>query len=229
MKNIKLLVIDDDPLICEIVALYAEKYGYAVIRAHDGVDGLAKFYDESPDLVVLDLMLPEMDGWAVCREIRKTGKTPVIMLTGKSESFDKIRGLELGADDYVVKPFEPGELMARVRAVLRRSLPQEWEAEAVRLGEMVVDKNQYAVIVRGQAFSLPPKEMELLYFLACHPNRVFTRMQLLDQVWGFDYQGDPRTVDVHIKRIREKLRDCSAGWSIATIRGVGYKLEEDVP
>jgi DNA-binding response OmpR family regulator len=229
MRKVKLLVIDDDPNICEIVALYAENSGFTMINALDGVDGLVRFYDEQPDLVVLDLMLPEMDGWSVLREIRKTGKTPVILLTGKSESYDKIRGLELGADDYVVKPFEPQELMARVRAVLRRSLPQERDAEVIRLGELVIDKEQFAVVVRGHTFPLPPKEMEMLYFFACHPNRVFTRIQLLDQIWGFDYQGDPRTVDVHIKRIREKLRDCSAGWSIVTIRGVGYKLEGDLP
>lgn len=227
VKKIRLLVIDDDPNVCEIVGLYAEKSGYDVIAAHDGMDGLVRYYDEKPDLVVLDLMLPEMDGWSVCREIRKTGRTPVIMLTGKAESYDKIKGLELGADDYVVKPFEPRELMARIRAVLRRTLPQAGEEEVVRLGDLVVDKNQYAVSCGGHSMTLPPKEMELLYYLACHPNRMFTRIQLLDQVWGPDYEGDPRTIDVHIKRIREKLREFGTAWSIVTIRGVGYKLEGD--
>lgn len=226
MNAVKLLVIEDDPYICEIIALYVAKMGYEVVTAADGVDGLMKYYDLAPDLVVLDLMLPEMDGWSVCREIRRDGRTPVIILTAKTERYDKIRGFDCGADDYVVKPFDPQELMARIKAVLRRSDPLIPAYEPIRLGELVVDMNQYAVLCGASVMPLPPKEMELLYHLALRPGRVFTRQQLLDRIWGEDYDGDPRTVDVHIKRIRDKLRAHEFGWSIATVRGIGYKLRE---
>lgn len=223
MKPVKILVIDDDPNICELISLYGEKSGYQMSAALDGKDGLLKFYDDSPDLVVLDIMLPEMDGWEVCREIRKEKPTPVIMLTGKGESYDKIKGLELGADDYMVKPFDPKELMARIKAVLRRGQVLS-EQRKIRLPQLLIDQQQYKVLCRGQELTFPPKEMELLTFLAANPNRVFTRQQLLDQIWGFDFEGDPRTVDVHIKRIREKLGETTF-WSLKTIRGIGYKFE----
>lgn len=225
MSAIKLLIIDDDPNICELVKLYGEKNGYAVIIAYDGLEGLQKVYDEQPDLVVLDLMLPEMDGWNVCEQIREDYDTPIIMLTGRGESYEKIRGLEIGADDYLVKPFDPHELMARIKAVLRRMNPGLFDHEPLTYGTLMIDIMQYELQYLGRPIAMPRKELELLYYLASHPNRVFTRQQLLDQVWGYDYAGDPRTVDVHIKRIREKVGQETPEWRLKTIRGIGYKFE----
>jgi DNA-binding response OmpR family regulator len=224
-KSASILVIEDDPAICELVTLYAEKSGYRVSIAHNGMTGLELFYDHPPDLVILDLMLPEMDGWEVCKEIRRFEKTQVIMLTGKGENRDKLKGFSFGADDYLVKPFDPGELMARIKAVLRRANPLFDVNPIVELPLLKIDLQHYQVTCDTQEIVLPPKEMELLYFLASHANRVFTRQQLLNHIWGLDFEGDPRTVDVHIKRIREKLGDSNPYWKVKTIRGVGYKFE----
>jgi len=226
MKPIKLLTIDDDAHVCELIRLYAEREGFEVTEANDGLDGLEMAYDVSPDIIVLDIMLPEMDGWAVCERIRKDFTTPIIMLSGKGESYDKLKGFELGVDDYVVKPFDSKELMARIRAVLRRTNPSLYHEEVVRLDELLFDMRHLQVKVQGENAGFAPKEIELLYFMATNRNRVFTRQQLLDQVWGFDYDRDPRTVDVHIKRIREKLRFFEVQSSIETIRGIGYKFGE---
>ncbi|PIC56973.1 DNA-binding response regulator [Sporosarcina sp. P12(2017)] len=226
-KQIKVLVIEDDPYICELIILYAEKNGYIVSTANDGMTGLEMFYDCSPDLVILDIMLPGMDGWEVCKEIRRFDKTPIIMLTGKGESYDKLKGFNLGADDYIVKPFDPNELMARINAVLRRAYPMLGTNEIIELPELKINLQHYKVTYKKQEIVLPPKEMELLYFLTSHSNQVFTRQQLLEKIWGLDYEGDPRTVDVHIKRIRDKLGNANAYWRVTTIRGVGYKFEVD--
>lgn len=224
-KQINVLVIEDDPYICELIILYAEKNGYIVNIADNGMKGIEMFHDNPPDLVILDIMLPEMDGWEVCKEIRRFDKTPVIMLTGKGESYDKLKGFDLGADDYLVKPFDPNELMARIKALLRRANPMFDANEIIELPLFKIDLIQYKVTCDAQEIALPPKEMDLLYFLASHPNQVFTRQQLLDQLWGLDFEGDPRTVDVHIKRIREKLGESNPYWTVKTIRGVGYKFE----
>ena len=224
-KHANVLVIEDEPAIGELITLYAEKSGYTVRIAHDGMKGVALFYECAPDLVILDLMLPEMDGWDVCKEIRRSGKTPVIMLTGKGERYDKLKGFELGADDYLVKPFDPGELMARIKAVLRRANPLFDTDAIIELPELSIDLQHYRVTCETRKIVLAPKEMEVLYFLASHANQVFTRQQLLDQLWGWDFEGDPRTVDVHIKRLREKLGEANPFWRVKTIRGVGYKLE----
>lgn len=226
-KQVKVLVIEDDPYICELITLYAEKNGYIVNVANNGMKGLEMFYDNPPDLVILDIMMPEMDGWEVCKEIRRFDKTPVIMLTGKGENCDKLKGFDLGTDDYLVKPFDPNELMARIKAVLRRVNPMLDANEIIELPLLKINLKQYKVTCDKQEIVLPPKEMELLYFLALHSNQVFTRQQLLDQIWGLDFEGDPRTVDVHIKRIREKLGDPNPYWKVKTIRGVGYKFEVD--
>lgn len=224
-KPVNILLIEDDPDICELITLYAEKSGYRVSVAHDGIKGLNLFYDTPPDLVILDIMLPEMNGWEVCKEIRRCEKTPVIMLTGKGENRDKLKGFDLGADDYLVKPFDPGELMARIKAVLRRANPL-FDADAIiEFPLLKIDLQHYQVTCETQEIVFPPKEMEVLYFLASHANHVFTRQQLLDQLWGWDFEGDPRTVDVHIKRIREKVGDSNLYWKVKTIRGVGYKFE----
>lgn len=225
MRQGKLLVIEDDRHIQELISLYAEKNGYQIKLAETGLEGLETFYDYLPDLLILDIMLPEMDGWEVCREIRRDSKIPIIMLTGKGEGYDKIKGLNLGADDYVVKPFDPKELMARVKAVLRRTNPFLNSSEIIKLPELIIDLSQYKVFYHDKEISLPPKEMELLYFLASYPNQVFTREQLLDKIWGFDYEGDYRTIDVHIKRIREKIDGAGTCWQLKTIRGIGYKFE----
>lgn len=226
-KQVKILIIEDDPYICELIIIYLEKSGYTASIANDGMKGLEMFYDNPPDLVILDIMMPEMDGWEVCREIRKFDKTPVIMLTGKGESYDKLKGFDLGTDDYLVKPFDPNELMARIKALLRRANPMLAANEIIELPLLKIDLGQYKVICDKHEIVLPPKEMELLYFLTLHSNQVFTRQQLLNQIWGLDYEGDPRTVDVHIKRIREKLGDSNPYWQVKTIRGVGYKFEVD--
>lgn len=219
-----ILIVDDDAHINELVKLYLEKEGYEVATALTGTAGLQAFREKHPQLVVLDIMLPEMDGWQVCREIRKTDNTPILMLTAKGETFDKVLGLELGSDDYMVKPFDPKELVARVKALLRRSQRSEEKAQVCSFPLLTVNIGDYTVTYQGRQLDMPPKEIELLYFLASHPNKVYTREQLLEQVWGFEYFGDSRTVDVHVKRIREKLPD-SEGWAIKTVWGIGYKFE----
>ena len=228
----KILVVDDDINICELLRLYIEKEGFEVVIANDGGQAITKFKTEKPDLVMLDIMLPVLDGWQVCREIRMTSQCPIIMLTAKGEVFDKVLGLELGADDYVVKPFETKEIVARIKAVLRRvngtSVTEESprkELKEVRYEKLVINLTNYELRVNGEQIDTPPKEMELIYHLASNPNRVFTRDQLLDEVWGFDYYGDSRTVDVHIKRLREKLEGVSSKWTLKTVWGVGYKFE----
>jgi DNA-binding response OmpR family regulator len=224
---ISVLIVEDDPNIRELLQMYLEKDGYAVTLAVDGGQGLEKFRAIKPDLVLLDVMMPVMDGWAVCKAIRAEGSTPVIMLTAKGETDDKVTGLKAGADDYVTKPFEMKELLARIEAVLRRADRGGEAPKARRLAfdKMVIDMDAFELTVNGKKVDTPPKEMELLFFLASSPNRVYTRNQLLDEVWGFDYFGDSRTVDVHIKRLREKLEGVSEKWGVKTVWGVGYKFE----
>lgn len=228
MSN-KILVVDDDLHICELLKLYLENDGYTVITANDGQEAVNQFQNKTPDLVLLDIMLPKMDGWQVCREIRKTSATPIIMLTAKGETFDKVLGLELGADDYVVKPFDAKEVMARVKAVLRRTKGdaevQSNEKKIVIYDNLEINITNYEMKVKDVAIDTPPKELELIYHFASNPNRVYTRDQLLDEVWGFDYYGDSRTVDVHVKRLREKLEGVSDKWALKTVWGVGYKFE----
>ena len=221
------LVVEDDRNIGELLQLYLEKEGYAVTIATDGGQGLQKFRAIHPDLVLLDVMMPVMDGWAVCKAIRADSDTPVIMLTAKSETNDKIAGLKAGADDYITKPFEMREVLARIEAVLRRADRNEPEKKTRRLvfDKLIIDMDAFELIVDGKKVEAPPKEMELLFYLASSPNRVYTRNQLLDEVWGFDYFGDSRTVDVHVKRLREKLENVSEAWCLKTVWGVGYKFE----
>ena len=222
----KILVVDDDLNICELLRLYLEKDGYTVAIANDGVTAVTMFQEESPDLVLLDIMLPRLDGWQVCREIRKFSDNPIIMLTAKGEVFDKVLGLELGADDYVVKPFDTKEIIARVKAVLRRAAKNPVdEIKEVHYDKLSINLTNYELKVNGKQVDTPPKEMELIFHLAKNPNRVLTRDQLLDEVWGFDYYGDSRTVDVHVKRLREKLEGVSDKWELRTVWGVGYKFE----
>ena len=221
----KVLVIDDDINICELIRLYLEKEGYEVLTVYNGRSGLDAFGESAPHIVILDIMLPGIDGWQVCREIRKVSNIPIIMLTAKGETFDKVLGLELGADDYMVKPFEPKELVARVKAVLRRYERKEFDVREIVFPNLVINKTTYVVKLNGRDLELPPKELELLYFLASNPNKVFTREQLLEHVWGFDFYGDSRTVDVHIKRLREKIDIPDQVWQLKTVRGVGYKFE----
>ena len=222
----KILVVEDDENISELLQLYLEKDGFKVSTAPDGGKGVSEFERWQPDLVLLDIMLPVMDGWSVCREIRSVSKTPIIMLTAKGETFDKVNGLEMGADDYIVKPFEVKELLARVHAVLRRyEGANEQKQKKLEFDKLIIDMDSFELIVDGKKVEAPPKEMELLYHLASSPNRVYTRNQLLDEVWGFDYFGDSRTVDVHVKRLREKLENVSDKWSLKTVWGVGYKFE----
>jgi DNA-binding response OmpR family regulator len=229
MSN-KILVVDDDANICELLKLYLENEGYNVFVANDGQAAVDTFAAKEPDLVLLDIMLPKMDGWQVCREIRKTSSAPIIMLTAKGETFDKVLGLELGADDYVTKPFDAKEVMARIKAVLRRT-KGEGDAAAATGKKPVIYENleinivNYELKVNGEVVDTPPKELELIYHFASNPNRVYTRDQLLDEVWGFDYYGDSRTVDVHVKRLREKLEGVSDKWALKTVWGVGYKFE----
>lgn len=224
--NKKALVIEDDDNIAELLRLYLEKDGFDVTLASDGGKGLQAARTLLPDIVLLDIMLPVMDGWQVCREIRRDSKVPVIMLTAKGETFDKVSGLEMGADDYITKPFEIKELLARVHAVMRRAECGDTPSEhRLAFENLVINLDSYELIVNGKKIDTPPKEMELLYHLAASPNRVYTRNQLLDEVWGFDYFGDSRTVDVHIKRLREKLEGVSDKWSLKTVWGVGYKFE----
>ena len=224
---ISVLIVEDDRNIQELLQLYLEKEGYAVTVASDGGQGLAKFRAIKPDLVLLDVMMPVMDGWAVCKAIRADSQTPIIMLTAKGETDDKVTGLKSGADDYVTKPFEMKELLARVEAVLRRpgNTPALESARRLSFDKMTIDMDAFELIINGKKVDTPPKEMELLFYLASSPNRVYTRNQLLDEVWGFDYFGDSRTVDVHVKRLREKLEGVSESWNLKTVWGVGYKFE----
>ena len=224
---ISVLIVEDDPNIRELLQLYLEKGGYAVTLASDGGQGLEKFRAIKPNLVLLDVMMPVMNGWEVCKAIRQESNTPVIMLTAKGETDDKVMGLRTGADDYVTKPFEMKELLARIEAVLRRTDRVTEEASARRLvfDKLVIDMDSFELLVDGKKVDAPPKEMELLFYLASSPNRVYTRNQLLDEVWGFDYFGDSRTVDVHVKRLREKLEIVNENWSLKTVWGVGYKFE----
>ena len=221
----KILIVDDDQNICELLRLYIEKEGFATVIANDGKQALELFESENPVLIMLDIMLPGLAGWQVCREIRKKSQVPIIMLTAKGEVFDKVLGLELGADDYVVKPFEAKEVVARIKAVLRRSGQQGDAVKEVKYDKLSINLTNYELKVNGVQVDTPPKEMELIYHLASNPNRVFTRDQLLDEVWGFDYYGDSRTVDVHVKRLREKLEGVSDKWALKTVWGVGYKFE----
>ena len=222
----KVLIVEDDSNIAELLHLYLEKEGFETQVARDGGRGVELFRSFQPNLVLLDIMLPVMDGWAVLKRIREVDKTPVIMLTAKGETEDRVNGLESGADDYIVKPFEMREVLARVHAVLRRTGPEEAPTEKKLVyDQLVINLDSYELLVKGNRVEAPPKELELLYHLAAYPNRVFTRNQLLDEVWGFDYYGDSRTVDVHIKRLREKLEGVSDQWRLKTVWGVGYKFE----
>ena len=229
MANEKILVVDDDTNICELLRFYLTKEGYQVTTANDGEEGLEKFNQLKPDMVLLDVMMPKMDGLEVCRRIRKLGNTPVMMLTAKGETFDKVLGLELGADDYMVKPFDTKEVVARIKAVLRRCTAATTQTEStegvIEFDNLRLDMNSYELRVKGKVVEAPPKELELLNCLASHPNRVYTRDQLLDEVWGFEYYGDSRTIDVHVKRLREKLAGASDKWELKTVWGVGYKFE----
>lgn len=230
MSGNKIMVVDDDSNICELLRLYLEKEGFDAVIAPNGMKALEMFDTEKPDLILLDVMMPQLDGWQVCREIRKKSQCPIIMLTAKGEVFDKVLGLELGADDYVVKPFEAKEVIARVKAVLRRCGAQEQKkSKEVQYDNLYINMENYELRVRGKQIDTPPKEMELIYHLASNPNRVYTRDQLLDEVWGFEYYGDSRTVDVHIKRLREKLDGVSDQWNLKTVWGVGYKFEVKDP
>ena len=222
----KVLIVDDDKNICELLRLYLEKDGYATVIANDGDEAVKAFNAQEPDIILLDVMLPKLDGWQVCREIRKTSQVPIIMLTAKGETFDKVFGLELGADDYITKPFDAKEVVARIKAVMRRGVKAAENADkVVKYDKLVINLTNYELWVDGKQIDIPPKELELIYHLASNPNRVFTRDQLLDEVWSFDYYGDSRTVDVHVKRLREKLEGVSDKWSLKTVWGVGYKFE----
>jgi DNA-binding response OmpR family regulator len=222
----KVLIIEDDDNIAELLRLYLEKDGFTVAIADNGAKGVSEFARFEPNLVLLDIMLPILDGWGVCREIRATSNVPIIILTAKGETIDKVTGLEMGADDYIVKPFEVGELLARIHAVMRRfDVTDGSEGKRLTFDNLIIDMDSFELFVSGERVDAPPKEMELLFYLTSSPNRVFTRNQLLDEVWGFDYFGDSRTVDVHIKRLREKLENVSEMWSLKTVWGVGYKFE----
>lgn len=227
MSNQKILIVDDDLNICELLRLYLEKEGFSTILANDGRQAVNQCTAQNPDLILLDIMLPVLDGWQVCREIRKFSDVPIIMLTAKGETFDKILGLELGADDYISKPFETKEVVARIKAVLRRTTDKQQKSDVkeVSFDKLTINLTNYELTVDGKNIDTPPKELELIYHLASNPNRVYTRDQLLDEVWGFDYYGDSRTVDVHVKRLREKLEGVSSEWALKTVWGVGYKFE----
>ena len=227
MLDTKILIVDDDNNICDLLKLYFENDGYEVKIANDGFEGVNFFKIYQPDIVLLDIMLPKKDGWQVCREIREISSKPIIMITAKGEVFDKVLGLEMGADDFVVKPFDMKELSARVKAVLRRyqAHANKNDDEVIKFENIEISLQKYELKLNGKAVDVPPKELELLYFLASNYNRVFTRDQLLDKVWGFDYLGDSRTVDVHVKRLREKLEGVSEKWILKTVWGVGYKFE----
>ena len=225
----KILIVDDDNNIAELISLYLTKECFDTKIVNDGEEALIAFEQYNPNLILLDLMLPGIDGYQVCREVRAKANVPIIMLSAKGEIFDKVLGLELGADDYMMKPFDSKELVARVKAVLRRYQPVKTEEvipdlKCVKYEDLVINLSNYSVTYMGQAVEMPPKELELLYFLASSPNQVFTREQLLDHIWGYEYIGDTRTVDVHVKRLREKIKD-HANWSLATVWGIGYKFE----
>lgn len=230
MTKQKILIVDDDENIAELISLYLIKECFETQIVHDGESALSAIKTFQPDLMLLDLMLPGMDGYEVCTEVRKTSQLPIIMLSAKGEVFDRVLGLKIGADDYIIKPFDSNELVARVRSVLRRATPQKPAAvaapaqESVTYDNLTINLSNYSVVYREEALDMPPKELELLYFLASKPNQVFTREQLLDKIWGYEYIGDTRTVDVHIKRLREKFKE-EATWSIATVWGIGYKFE----
>ena len=227
MLDTKMLIVDDDANICDLLKRYFENDGYSVKIANNGADGVSFFKIYDPDIVLLDIMLPKKDGWQVCREIREISSKPIIMITAKDEVFDKVLGLELGADDFVVKPFDMKELSARVKAVLRRyqAHTNKSDEDVIKFDNIEISHQKYELKLCGKSVDVPPKELELLYFLASNSNRVFTRDQLLDKVWGFDYLGDSRTVDVHVKRLREKLEGVSDKWTLKTVWGVGYKFE----
>lgn len=226
----KILIVDDDENIAELISLYLTKECFDTMMVHDGEEALAAFEHYAPNLILLDLMLPGIDGYQICREIRAKSNIPIIMLSAKGETFDKVLGLELGADDYIIKPFDSKELIARVKAVLRRSQPAKQEVptnekqKCVTYPGIEINLTNYSVIVDDSVVEMPPKEIELLFFLASSPNQVFTREQLLDQIWGYEYIGDTRTVDVHIKRLREKIKDHET-WGLGTVWGIGYKFE----
>ncbi len=224
-KTPRIMIVDDDANICELVRLYLEKEGFETVVCLDGERALEEYKNRKCDLAILDIMMPKVDGITVCREIRKISDTPIIMLTAKGETFDKVLCLELGADDYIVKPFEGKELVARVKAVLRRYFKDEEAEKVIEYPNLKINLTNYELAVGGNVIETPPKELELLYFLASHPNRVFTREQLLEDVWGFDYYGDSRTIDVHVKRLREKLEGFEETWELRTVWGVGYKFE----
>ena len=225
--GLKILIADDDTNICDLLKLYLENEGYEIVTANDGIKALSAFKIYEPDLVLLDIMMPRKDGWQVCREIREMSSKPIIMVTAKGDVFDKVLGLELGADDFITKPFDMKELSARIKAVLRRysAHNNSFDDEVIKFDNIEISHQKYEVKLRGKSIDIPPKELELLYFLASNCNRVFTRDQLLDKVWGFDYLGDSRTVDVHVKRLREKLEGMSDKWTLKTVWGVGYKFE----
>lgn len=226
MANEKIMIVDDDVNICELIRLYLEKEKYSTVIVNDGLEAVNSFAECKPDLVLLDVMLPGLDGWQVCRKLRASSNVPIIMLSAKGETFDKVLGLELGADDYIVKPFETKEVLARIKAVLRRSVSAATEQiREVHYDKLTVNLTNYELKVNGVQVDTPPKELELIFHLASNPNRVFTRDQLLDEVWGFDYYGDSRTVDVHVKRLREKLEGVSDKWELKTVWSVGYKFE----
>lgn len=229
----KILIVDDDANIAELISLYLMKECFDTKIVYDGEEAIAQFHEYQPNLILLDLMLPGIDGYEVCREVRKTSAIPIIMLSAKGEVFDKVLGLELGADDYMIKPFDTKELVARVKAVLRRAVPAQTATEQVSAQEqgefvsypdLIINQSNYSVTYFGESIEMPPKELELFYFLASHPNQVFTREQLLDHIWGYEYIGDTRTVDVHIKRLREKIKD-HVTWRLSTVWGIGYKFE----
>ena len=225
MVNIKILDVDDDENICDLLRLYLEKDGYIVKIANDGEQALTAFSEFAPDLMLLDIMMPKIDGFKVLEEVRKQSSIPVIMVTAKAESFDKLQGFNLGTDDYIVKPFDAKEVLARIKAILRRSANVTEEKQRIEFDNLIVDKVSFQVKIKNKVVDMPPKELELLFHLAANPNKVYTRDQLLDEVWGFEYYGDSRTVDVHIKRLREKLEDASDKWCLKTVWGVGYKFE----
>ncbi len=228
MADKKILIVDDDKNICELLRLYLEKEQYDCRIAYDGNAAFEIFKSYLPDIMLLDIMMPVQDGWETCRKIRAISEVPIIMLTAKGETFDKVLGLELGADDYIVKPFDTKEVVARIKAVLRRTGTSAKDSSVerhIRFDNLDLNLDKYELKVKNEVVEAPPKEMELLYFLACHPGRVFTRDQLLDEVWGFEYYGDSRTIDVHIKRLREKMDNASDEWSLKTVWGVGYKFE----
>ena len=225
----KILIVDDDKNICDLLRIYLEKEGYSTIISYNGEEAMVKFNALNPNIVLLDIMLPGMDGWQICREIRKVSSVPILILTAKGEVFDKVLGLELGADDYIVKPFDTKEVLARIKAVTRRTslMPSENDNKELFYDNLHINLSRYVLKVKGKVVDTPPKELELLFFLASNPNRVYTRDQLLDEVWGFEYYGDSRTIDVHIKRLRAKLEGVSDKWALKTVWGVGYKFECD--